>query len=102
MNNPTSVTQTPGCSGTSTDYESSSTIFDDSVEIVPTAGASSPGMQRTDKYCYCKQGEHGKMVGCDNDSSSYQWFNLECLNLKNLPTSSKWHCPDCRKLSQKN
>ena len=39
----------------------------------------SPGMHGTDKNCYCQQGEHGKMIGCDNDSCAYRWFHMECL-----------------------
>ena len=33
------------------------------------------------KYCYCQEGEHGKMVGYDNSDCCYQWFHLDCLNL---------------------
>lgn len=32
--------------------------------------------------CYCRGGEHGQMVGCDNDDCPYQWFHLDCLKLK--------------------
>ena len=67
-------------------------------DIETKSNTDSPDMHGTDKYCYCQQGEHGKMIGCDNDSCAYQWFHMECLNLKNFPTSSKWYCPDCRKL----
>ena len=49
-------------------------------------------------FCYCQQGEHGEMVGCDNPNCMYQWFHLECLKLKTFPKSHKWYCPDCRKL----
>ena len=50
------------------------------------------------KYCYCQQGEHGDMVGCDNAECPYQWFHLECLHLHTAPKSRIWYCPDCRKL----
>lgn len=66
----------------------------DSIE--PASSNSS-----VDKYCYCQQGEFGKMVGCDNGSCPYKWFHLPCLKLKSLPKSSKWYCPGCRKLYQK-
>ena len=49
------------------------------------------------KYCYCQEGEHGQMVGCDNPDCPYQWFHLECLRLKSVPRSKSWYCPDCRK-----
>jgi hypothetical protein len=52
-------------------------------------------------YCYCQQGEYGRMVGCDNKDCPYQWFHLGCLKLKSLPKSSKWYCPDCRKLKKR-
>ena len=54
-----------------------------------------------ERYCYCQRGEEGKMVGCDNLNCAYKWFHLECLGLKALPRSSKWYCPDCRKLRKK-
>ena len=50
------------------------------------------------KYCYCQEGEHGEMVGCDNNDCSYQWFHLSCLNLTKPPKGKIWYCPDCRKL----
>ena len=80
------------------DLSSPTTSGANSGDIEPKSNADSPGMHGTDKYCYCQQGEHGKMIGCDNDSCAYQWFHLECLKLKSFPKSSKWYCPDCRKL----
>ena len=53
------------------------------------------------KYCFCQQ-EYGEMVGCDNSTCLYQWFQLECLKLTALPKSSKWYCPECRKLNNKS
>ena len=52
------------------------------------------------KYCYCQGGEHGQMVGCDNSECPYQWFHLDCLNLKNPPKGKIWYCPNCRKLDK--
>ena len=60
-----------------------------------TASTSSHGTCL--KYCYCQEGEHGQMVGCDNPGCPYQWFHLECLRLKSIPRSKSWYCPDCRK-----
>ena len=52
------------------------------------------------KYCYCRGDEYGDVVGCDNGECPYQWFHLECLHLKSLPTSKEWYCPDCCKLDK--
>ena len=49
------------------------------------------------KYCYCKKGEYGDMIGCDNTNCPCQWFHYECIGLKCAP-KGKWYCPDCRKL----
>jgi len=50
-------------------------------------------------YCHCKEDKGGEMVGCDNkDWEHGQW----CLKMKNPPRTSKWYCPDCRKLGEKN
>ena len=47
--------------------------------------------------CYCRGGEHGQMVGCDNDDCPYQWFHLDCLKLTAFPKSKTWYCPQCQK-----
>ena len=52
------------------------------------------------RYCYCKEGEHSEMVGCDNSDCPYQWFHLTCLHLTNPPKNKTWYCPDCRKLEK--
>ena len=49
------------------------------------------------EFCYCKGGEHGQMVGCDDEQCIYQWFHLECLKLKAFPKSKTWYSPDCQK-----
>lgn len=51
-------------------------------------------------YCYCQEGEHGEMVGCDNCDCPYQWFHLSCLKLAKPPKGKIWYCPDCRKLDK--
>ena len=48
-------------------------------------------------YCYCNKPEEGDMVGCDNPACPYQWFHISCLNLKSLPTTKYWYCPECSK-----
>lgn len=47
-----------------------------------------------DSYCYCEGPDKGDMIGCDNENCPYQWFHLECLNIK-APKTKKWFCPDC-------
>ena len=49
------------------------------------------------QICYCRGGEHGQMVGCDNEHCPYEWFHLDCLELKALPKSKTWYCPECQK-----
>ena len=62
---------------------------------------------KTQKYCYCQQVESdgpissSEMVGCDNSKCTYEWFHLKCLNLKFFPRTSKWYCPECRKIMKK-
>ena len=68
--------------------------------ISPHSSADEGPTPDSVKYCYCRGDEYGDMVGCDNDECPYQWFHLECLHLKSLPTSKEWYCPDCRKLDK--
>ena len=60
--------------------------------------SSTAGIQ---KYCYCQQDEHGRMIGCDNDCHIYQWFYMACLNLKSFAMSIKWYCPKATSLTTK-
>lgn len=75
---------------------------DSATDVEKNQGApeSDPNAVMTTKYCYCQEGEHGNMVGCDNSDCPYQWFHLDCLNLKNPPKGKIWYCPDCRKLDK--
>ena len=85
-----------------------------SRSVVPTMCSSTPVTQSittatavvppssqtnstTDIYCYCKQGEYGTMIMCDNEGCEIGWFHLACLRLKREPKSAKWYCPDCKK-----
>ena len=45
--------------------------------------------------CYCERSESGHMIGCDNVNCAYQWFHIKRLNLKSVPKSKTWFCPDC-------
>jgi len=51
------------------------------------AGEGSSSDRSPVAICYCRGGEHGQMVGCDNDNCPYQWFHLDCLKLKAFPKS---------------
>ena len=46
-------------------------------------------------FCFCRKGEVGKMVLCDNPSCKYGWFHFSCVNLKSTPEGA-WFCPDCK------
>ena len=46
------------------------------------------------KYCVCQEGEHGKMVKCDNENCSMQWFHFQCVSLTDDPVG-QWFCPFC-------
>ena len=87
MNNSESLpSPVPACCETNTHDSSSPTTSGANLgDIEPKPNADSPGMHGTDKYCYCQQGEHGKMIGYDNGSCVYQWFHVGCLNLESFP-----------------
>ncbi|XP_011499864.1 PREDICTED: inhibitor of growth protein 1-like [Ceratosolen solmsi marchali] len=46
-------------------------------------------------YCLCKQISFGKMIMCDNDLCSVEWFHFKCVMLTKKP-KGKWYCPECR------
>lgn len=58
------------------------------------------------KYCFCKQGSFGDMIGCDNETScpNGEWFHYKCVGLLNRVEAlkyttgkNKWFCSDhCR------
>ncbi|GAB7344622.1 hypothetical protein MBLNU457_3110t1 [Dothideomycetes sp. NU457] len=50
-------------------------------------------------YCKCQRPSFGDMVACDNTRCKYEWFHLECVNLKNAPTGD-WLCPFCSQLPE--
>ena len=64
---------------------------------VHEAGEGSSSDMPPVAICYCRGGEHGQMVGCDNDDCPYQWFHLGCLKLKAFPKSKTWYCPERQK-----
>ena len=46
-------------------------------------------------YCICQTPEDGNMIGCDNVNCKYQWFHLDCINMKQVP-KSVWYCHFCK------
>ncbi|KAG1671733.1 Chromatin modification-related protein YNG2 [Nymphon striatum] len=60
---------------------------------------SDDNSNKADLYCHCQTGEHGKMVCCDNENCSYQWFHFSCVGITRKHRG-KWFCPDCRKMPE--
>ena len=50
-------------------------------------------------YCYCNRPSFGKMVACDDESCSYEWFHQECLEQRGRKieedSERKWYCEAC-------
>ena len=42
-------------------------------------------------YCLCGEGEHGRMVACDNAHCPLEWFHYRCVGLTRKPRG-KWYC----------
>ena len=47
-------------------------------------------------WCYCNLPSFGKMIGCDNESCTIEWFHYDCLCIR-CPPKVKWYCPSSRK-----
>ena len=77
-----------------------STVTDSATNADNNHGVQESDPNVATRYCYCQEGEHGQMVGCDNGNYPYQWFHLACLNLRSPPKGKIWYCPDCRKLDK--
>ena len=45
-------------------------------------------------WCYCKRGEFGEMIACDNELCPIIWFHTHCLKMTSIPKND-WYCPDC-------
>ncbi|KAI0085400.1 hypothetical protein BDY19DRAFT_1059590 [Irpex rosettiformis] len=46
------------------------------------------------RYCYCNGVSAGDMIACDAAGCKYQWFHMECLQMKEAPPG-EYICPDC-------
>ena len=89
---------TPTTQGTQLDPESP--LVPEASQSTTTVSESANGSSNDSpplRICYCREGEHGQMVGCDNEDCPYQWFHLDCLKLKAFPKSKTWYCPECQK-----
>ena len=49
-------------------------------------------------YCYCESiyNEDETWIGCDSETSKWEWFHLTRVNLKRVPKGN-WYYPVCRK-----
>jgi inhibitor of growth protein 4 len=45
-------------------------------------------------YCVCHEISYGQMIACENNECKKEWFHLECVKLKEIPTGM-WYCNDC-------
>ena len=59
--------------------------------------SSSCKANSSERFCYCRGVEKGKMIGCDNEECHIEWFHTKCLRINTVPRG-RWYCPDCRKL----
>ena len=57
---------------------------------------TSPNQAKGDVYCFCRKGEKGRMIACDNPLCPYEWFHFRCVSLSAAP-KGKWFCPECCK-----
>ena len=60
------------------------------------SNSSTPEGQSERLYCVCRgvQGEQ-RMVACDNESCSIEWFHFVCVGVTSKP-KGEWFCPSCR------
>lgn len=72
----------------STDTETSSQALSTTSENNESSSA--------ELWCYCRTGESGTMIGCENKNCPIQWFHIECIKITHIP-KGKWYCPECRK-----
>lgn len=56
--------------------------------------AEEPVTSQDNAWCLCKGDENGRMIACDNQDCSIEWFHYSCVGIKRRP-KGKWYCPDC-------
>ena len=63
------------------------------TETLPGISCMSPTT-----YCWCRGGESGQMVACDNPQCTIEWFHFECVGLTRKPRG-KWFCSErCKRV----
>ena len=62
----------------------------------PSDKKTSSIQARSNVYCFCRKGEKGRMIACDNPMCPYEWFHFRCVSLSAAP-KGKWFCPECCK-----
>jgi hypothetical protein len=45
-------------------------------------------------YCFCRRVSWGKMVGCENEECSIEWFHFKCVGISEEP--EVWYCETCK------
>ena len=71
--------------------------------VVALPSTSAPATNTDDQFedyskiwCYCSQPSFGTMIMCNNGGCTIQWFQCNCLRIRN-PPKEQWYCPACRK-----
>ena len=77
------------------------TMFDNEKSPEASQPSSSQSGNVSDtSYCWCHQGESGRMIACDNPNCAIEWFHFECAGLTRKPRGN-WFCSDsCRRAVQ--
>ena len=56
---------------------------------------NTPGPVHASSFCLCRQGEHGRMVACDNPNCLIEWYHYKCVGITKKH-KGKWYCPSCK------
>ena len=58
------------------------------IQLVAEASTDSDeeiGGDRIRCYCYCRKGEYGSMIACDNEQCPHQWYHYNCVGILSPP-----------------
>jgi len=67
--------------------------FENSYQIIPSKNWAAIG--NNSKWCTCNKPAENKMVGCDGQNCSIEWFHLKCVNMEQIPEGN-WYCSACK------
>ena len=56
--------------------------------------AEEPVSSQGNVWCVCRGEESGRMIACDHQGCSVEWFHYACVGIKRKPKGS-WFCPEC-------